>query len=92
MESRTIDCMLDDNTLVNSGEATRRLSPRELDVLEMTARGLTNHQVGANLHLSIHAVKFHLASIYRKLNVSNRTEATVVYLRDGNAPRLENGV
>ena len=58
-----------------------RLSKRELDVLEMTARGLTNRQVGTNLNVSVHAVKFHLASIYRKLNVANRTEAAVVYLR-----------
>ena len=56
------------------------LSPRELDVLEMTARGLTNSEVGRRLNVSVHAVKFHLASIYRKLKVSNRTEATVVYL------------
>lgn len=59
----------------------RSLSPRELDVLKMTALGLTNNQVGAGLQLSVHAVKFHLASIYRKLHVSNRTEAVVVYLR-----------
>lgn len=57
------------------------MSPREVDVLQMTARGLTNNQVGAGLQLSVHAVKFHLASIYRKLHVSNRTEAVVVYLR-----------
>ena len=50
----------------------------------MASRGLTNSQVGANLNLSVHAVKFHLASIYRKLHVSNRTEAAVVYLRSQN--------
>jgi DNA-binding CsgD family transcriptional regulator len=58
-----------------------RLSPRELEVLEMTSRGMTNTEVGAQLKVSVHAVKFHLASIYRKLGVSNRTEAAVVYLR-----------
>jgi DNA-binding CsgD family transcriptional regulator len=57
------------------------LSPRELQVLEMTSRGLTNTEVGAQLSVSVHAVKFHLGSIYRKLGVSNRTEAAVVYLR-----------
>ena len=61
--------------------SVQSLSPRELDVLQMTARGLTNNQVGVGLQLSVHAVKFHLASIYRKLHVSNRTEAAVVYLR-----------
>jgi DNA-binding CsgD family transcriptional regulator len=46
----------------------------------MTSRGLTNKEVGAQLKVSVHAVKFHLASIYRKLGVSNRTEAAVVHL------------
>jgi DNA-binding NarL/FixJ family response regulator len=47
----------------------------------MTSRGLKNSQIAAELNLSSHAVKFHLASIYRKLGVSNRTEAAVVFLR-----------
>ncbi len=63
---------------------TERLSRRELEVLDMAAQGLTNRQVGGHLNLSLHAVKFHLASIYRKLGVSNRTEAAVLYLRSQN--------
>lgn len=47
----------------------------------MAALGLTNHQVAARLEVTVHAVKFHLASIYRKLGVNNRTEAAVVWLR-----------
>ena len=46
----------------------------------MAALGLTNHQVATRLEVTIHAVKFHLASIYRKLGVANRTEAAVVWL------------
>jgi DNA-binding CsgD family transcriptional regulator len=57
------------------------LSPREQEVLELTATGMTNDEVAAGLSISVHAVKFHLAAIYRKLRVSNRTEATVLYLR-----------
>jgi two-component system nitrate/nitrite response regulator NarL len=76
----TIPGAMYENTYPQS-PVTDRLSPRELEVLEMTAQGLTNSQVGGNLNLSLHAVKFHLASIYRKLGVSNRTEAAVVYLR-----------
>jgi DNA-binding NarL/FixJ family response regulator len=71
----------DENLYLDPEQRRQRLSPRELQVLEMAARGLTNSQVGAHLNLSVHAVKFHLASIYRKLHVSNRTEAAVVYLR-----------
>jgi DNA-binding NarL/FixJ family response regulator len=55
------------------------LSPRERQVLEATALGLTNSEVALRLHVSVHAVKFHLAAIYRKLGVSNRTEAAVVF-------------
>jgi DNA-binding CsgD family transcriptional regulator len=58
-----------------------QLSPREVEVLEMASLGLTNEQVAARLQVTVHAVKFHLASIYRKLGVMNRTEAAVVYLR-----------
>jgi DNA-binding NarL/FixJ family response regulator len=58
-----------------------RLSPRETEVLENAALGLTNEQVAARLNVTVHAVKFHLASIYRKLDVANRTEAAGVFLR-----------
>jgi DNA-binding NarL/FixJ family response regulator len=56
------------------------LSSRELEVLEMAAQGLTNAQIAGRLALSVHAIKFHLASIYRKLGVANRTEAAVAFL------------
>ena len=57
------------------------LSVREREVLELASRGLTNEQVAQRLDVTAHAVKFHLASIYRKLGVANRTEAAVAYLR-----------
>jgi DNA-binding NarL/FixJ family response regulator len=59
----------------------RPLSPRELDVLELASLGLTNREIAGRLNLTVHAVKFHLVGIYRKLGVSNRTEAAVTYLR-----------
>jgi DNA-binding CsgD family transcriptional regulator len=57
------------------------LSARETEVLEHVSSGRTNMQVAALLGIGVHAVKFHLASIYRKLGVGNRTEAANVYLR-----------
>jgi DNA-binding NarL/FixJ family response regulator len=63
------------------GAELRALSPRERKVLEVTSLGLTNEEVAAQLSVSVHAVKFHLASIYRKLGVANRTEAAVTFLR-----------
>lgn len=59
------------------------LSPREREVLEIIALGRTNREVASQLDVSVHAVKFHLASIYRKLGVTNRTEAVVAFLREG---------
>ena len=56
------------------------LTPRETEVLALTARGLRNQDVAEALSVSIHAVRFHLAAIYRKLGVANRTEAAARYL------------
>jgi DNA-binding NarL/FixJ family response regulator len=67
----------------------RSLTRRELEVLEMIAAGLTNAEAAARLHLSVHAIKFHLAAIYRRLGVSNRTEAAVAYLRSDSAGRSD---
>jgi DNA-binding CsgD family transcriptional regulator len=64
------------------GNPLLRVSPRESQVLEMTSQGLTNDEIARRLNVTTHAVKFHLASIYRKLGVANRTEAAVLYLRN----------
>ena len=57
------------------------LSPRETEVLDLASLGLTNQQIAARLNVSVHAVKFHLAGVYRKLGVANRTEAVVHWMR-----------
>ena len=51
------------------------LTPREHDVLELVAQGLSNHAIAGRLGISDHTVKFHLASIYGKLGVRSRTGA-----------------
>ena len=56
-----------------------KFSRRELDVLELVSTGMTNTQVADQLGLTVHAIKFHLASIYRKLGAANRTEAAVAW-------------
>jgi LuxR family transcriptional regulator len=63
------------------------LTPREIEVLELIAHGRTNAEAALALQISVHAVKFHLAGIYRRLAVTNRTAAAVVYLQhvNGNA-------
>ena len=51
------------------------LSPRERDVISLVARGATNREIAASLHLSPHTVKEYTSAIYRKLSVRNRAEA-----------------
>jgi len=59
------------------------LSERELEVLEIATLGYTNSQIATRLGVTVHTVKFHLASIYRKLGAANRTDAIVRSLRAG---------
>ena len=59
------------------------LTERELEVLGLLAKGLANKQIAVSLGISEHTVKFHVSSIYTKLNVTNRTEAVREGLRGG---------
>ena len=56
------------------------LTERELDVLQEVARGLSNKQVAAQLHISEETVKVHIRNMRRKLDVRSRVAATVMYL------------
>jgi DNA-binding NarL/FixJ family response regulator len=59
------------------------LTDRESEVLGLLAKGLANKQIAVALGISEHTVKFHVSSIYSKLNVTNRTEAVREGLRGG---------
>lgn len=59
------------------------LTEREAEVLGLLSRGLANKQIAMQLGISEHTVKFHVSSIYTKLNVTNRTEAVREGLRGG---------
>ncbi len=59
------------------------LTPRELQVLELLAAGLSNKGIGARLGISDQTVKFHVASICGKLGAANRTDAVRRALRRG---------
>jgi len=59
------------------------LTDRELDVLRLAARGLTNRAIGHELGISHRTVQGHLQSVYGKLAVSSRTEAVTEALRRG---------
>lgn len=59
------------------------LTERESEVLDLLSKGLANKQIAVELGISEHTVKFHVSSIYAKLNVTNRTEAVRAGLRGG---------
>jgi two-component system, NarL family, response regulator YdfI len=59
------------------------LTPREVEVLVQLGAGLANKAIAQTLHISDHTVKFHIASIFQKLNVSTRTEAVTAGIRLG---------
>jgi len=52
------------------------LSVRELEILLLAARGLSNHQIASRVHLAEGTVKRHLSNTYHKMGVSSRGEAT----------------
>ena len=59
------------------------LTDRETEVLAHLAKGLANKQIALALGISEHTVKFHVSSIYLKLNAVNRTQAVREGLRNG---------
>jgi DNA-binding CsgD family transcriptional regulator len=56
-------------------EAHALLTPRELEVLAALAEGMTNKAIARRLDISLHTVKFHVESVFRKLGARTRTEA-----------------
>ncbi len=59
------------------------LSEREAQVLALIARGLSNREIGARLHISEHTAANHIRSILRKTKCANRTEAAAYAIRRG---------
>ncbi|HEV2318945.1 MAG TPA: response regulator transcription factor [Verrucomicrobiae bacterium] len=57
-----------------------KLTPREQEVLTLLAKGYLYKEIAANLGISINTLRNHLRTIYEKLHVHSRTEATVKYL------------
>jgi two-component system NarL family response regulator len=59
------------------------LTPREIEILRMLSKGLTNKQIGHALGISENTVKNHVNSIIEKLEVSDRTEAATTAIQRG---------
>lgn len=63
--------------------AKENLSAREIEVLQLVAKGASNKEVGKALHISTATVKTHLIHIYNKLGVDDRTAAVTTALEKG---------
>lgn len=66
-----------DSSVINT------LNERELDVLRLLAKGVSNADIAARLHLSEGTVRNYVSSIFSKLEVSDRTQAAVIAIRYG---------
>ena len=83
-EDRPADApMLEPPGRAPGGLPAQQLSPRESEVLNLLAAGLGNKEIAWRLKISEHTVKFHVTSIFNKLNASGRAEAVAIGIRRG---------
>ena len=61
----------------------RDISEREMEILRLTAKGMSNKEIASSLFLSRRTVQAHLGNIFRKMDVGSRTEAILKALRKG---------
>jgi len=84
---QVIDATLKDTMLEQTGksfgQSSADISEREIDVLRQAAAGLTNKAIAAELNISSRTVQNHLANIFVKLSVENRTEAVLKAIQMG---------
>lgn len=85
------DLVLSERVVRATGAATIArpgvdLTARELDVLRLVARGLSNKEIAADLGITTHTVKYHVAAVLEKLDVRSRTEAVSLGVRRGLVP------
>ncbi|MBA7629703.1 Transcriptional regulatory protein DegU [subsurface metagenome] len=59
------------------------LTKREITILKMAARGMSNSDMAQELHLSVRTIESHLGSIFNKLGVGSRTEAVIQAMKKG---------
>jgi NarL family two-component system response regulator YdfI len=71
------------DTFQPQGMSEHPFSPREHEVLTLTAEGLTNKEIAYRLGISDRTVQFHINSIFNKTTTNSRTEAVALALRNG---------
>lgn len=63
-------------------ERTRKLTKRELEILMQVAKGMLNKEIAINLNISERTVKNHISNIFKKIDVSDRTQAAVYAIKN----------
>jgi DNA-binding NarL/FixJ family response regulator len=95
LSPRVIQNLFDamDGAVSDNGEGAHRptsaLTQRETDILSLLAEGKSNRDISRALYLSEKTVKAHLAAIFRKLGVSNRTQAAMAAVAMGIGPTAQ---
>lgn len=74
---------IEDRFPMDGSEPFEPLSPREMEVLGLVTRGMSNKEIATELGISHQTVKNHVTSILHKLNVEDRTQAALYALRRG---------
>jgi NarL family two-component system response regulator LiaR len=72
-----------DENLGETGDSPEQLTDREMEVLRLAGKGMTNREIATNLTISIRTVQVHLSNVFSKLGVGSRTEAVLYALRMG---------
>jgi DNA-binding NarL/FixJ family response regulator len=90
LSPRVIHNLFEDQEATNASSNGRRseysLTQREHDILALLAEGRSNREIAGRLYLSEKTVKAHLAAIFRKLGVTNRTQAAMMAVQMGVGP------
>jgi len=74
---------LEESDTTEDAQQAHPFTQREHEVLQLTARGLTNKQIAYRLHLSERTVQYHLRSVFNKTGTNSRTEAVALALQKG---------
>jgi len=74
------------------GQGGAKLTPRQLQILELVARGLTYKEVASQLSLSEHTVKYHMGEVLQCLHLKNREQVVTYALRTGLIKEAKQGM